>query len=458
MYRLKQFTLFLGDMASLFLGLYLAVYLRYLAPPGHDLSNLLAPMSALFILAAVILFISGLYDITKVKNNFKFFQKIIISALAWMVFGVLYFYIRPQQNVSPKTILLLTTLVGFGIISFWRFIYNKFISTNVWQQNVIFAGITDEVKELIQFIRNAPQSGYFVAGIISNNETDKNIYPDLFFGKSIEEIKSQNQNRPINLIVLSPHLTNDEGLLKNLYRSLFEQISIISLADFYQTVMARIPPFTFSEGWFIAHLQEQQKKVFDRMKILADYLFGIIIGLFFIITYPFIFLAIKINSKGSVFFSQKRIGRQGLSFTIYKYRTMKSLAADGSAETQGPQYASTSDTRITGVGKFLRATRLDEIPQFINILRGEMSMIGPRPERPEFVEQLTQKMPYYPLRHLIKPGLTGWAQLHRSYYGTIEENLQKLEYDLFYVKNRGFVLDLSIVLHTINTVLRMKGR
>ena len=152
------------------------------------------------------------------------------------------------------------------------------------------------------------------------------------------------------------------------------------------------------------------------------------------------------------------MGRQGLIFKVYKYRTMKSLAADGSAETGGPQFAADKDARITSVGKILRLTRLDEIPQFINILKSEMSVIGPRPERPEFVDQLTEKMPYYSLRHLIKPGLTGWAQINNVYYGTIEENLQKLEYDLFYIKNRNFTLDVSIILRTINTILRLAGR
>ena len=135
-----------------------------------------------------------------------------------------------------------------------------------------------------------------------------------------------------------------------------------------------------------------------------------------------------------------------------------SLAADGSAETGGPQFAADKDVRITTVGKFLRLIRLDEIPQFINILKGEMSVIGLRPERPEFVTQLTEKMPYYALRHLIKPGLTGWAQVNNAYYGTIEENLQKLEYDLFYIKNRSLTLDIAIILRTVNTVLRMAGR
>jgi len=222
--------------------------------------------------------------------------------------------------------------------------------------------------------------------------------------------------------------------------------------------MHRIPPFTFSEGWFVAHLQEQQKKIYDRLRILSDYLLALIVGVFFIITFPLVALAIKLSSKGQIFFSQDRVGKGGLIFRVYKYRTMKSLSADGSAETNGPQFASAKDVRITSVGKILRLTRIDETPQFINILKGHMSFIGPRPERPEFVVQITEKMPFYSLRHLIKPGLTGWAQVNESYYGTIEENLRKLEYDLYYIKNRNFTLDISILLRTVNTILRLAGR
>jgi lipopolysaccharide/colanic/teichoic acid biosynthesis glycosyltransferase len=253
-------------------------------------------------------------------------------------------------------------------------------------------------------------------------------------------------------------MTNNADLLKELYNSLFQQVSIISLSDFYESVMHRIPPFTFSEGWFVVNLHEQQKKIYDRFRILSDYILAVVIGIFFVITFPFIALAIKLNSKGKIFFTQNRVGRQGLVFKVYKYRSMVSLSADGSAETNGPQFAGTKDTRITSIGKILRLTRLDEVPQFFNILKGEMSIIGPRPERPEFVQQLTEKMPYYALRHLIKPGLTGWAQIQNSYYGNIEENLQKLEYDLYYIKNRSLTLDLSIILRTINTVLRLAGR
>ena len=396
-------------------------------------------MTQLFLLAAIILFIAGLYDVSKAKNSWAFYQKIIISALVWTIFGVIYFYINPKNAIAPKTILLLTAVIGFGLISLWRFFYNKFISTTL-KYNIIFAGRTKEVAQLINAIQNEPQMGYLVLGVIDENEPSSLTLASA------------------NIIVLAPHMAANENLMKKLYQSLFHQVSIVNLADFYESVMHRIPPFTFSEGWFVANLREQQKKIYDRFRILTDYILATIIGIFFIATIPFIALAIKLNSKGKIFFSQNRVGRQGLIFKVYKYRTMKSLTADGSAETGGPQFAADKDARITSVGKFLRLTRLDEIPQFINILKGEMSVIGPRPERPEFVTQLTEKMPYYSLRHLIKPGLTGWAQIHNAYYGTIEENLQKLEYDLFYIKNRGLTLDVSIILRTVNTILRLAGR
>ncbi len=454
MYRFKQLTLLAGDLILLYAGLYLALYLRYLKAPEQNLQELLSPMTQLFFLAAIILFIAGLYDTSKAKNSRPFYQKIILSALAWTVLGIIYFYINPRTAITPKTILLLTAITGFGLISLWRYFYNKFISTTL-KYNVIFAGVTAEVKELINNIQNEPRLGYFVTGVIG--DIDNINLPNIVIGKTIAEINNKTNNFA-NIIVLSPHMTTNAGLLKELYQGLFQQVSIINLADFYESVMHRIPPFTFSESWFVTNLREQQKKIYDRFRILTDYILTCVLGIFFILTFPLIALAIKLNTRGRVFFSQNRVGRQGIIFKVYKYRTMVSLSADGSAETRGPQYAANKDSRITSVGKILRLTRLDEVPQFINILKGQMSVIGPRPERPEFVAQLTEKMPYYTLRHLIKPGLTGWAQIHNAYYGTIEENLQKLEYDLFYIKNRGLTLDLSIILRTINTVLRMAGR
>ena len=431
MYRLKQLTILLGDLIALYIGLYLAVFLRFWEiPNAKQIAVLINSFSILFLIAIIILFISGLYDLGKAKNNFALYQKILISTIIWILLGVIFFYIIPSNNINPKTILALTALSGFGLIAIWRFFYNRFVALNILKTKIAFVGLSKELQKICNTLKNSPQIGYEVVENLENAD----------------------------LIVLDFNYQKNEHLAQELYRKIFEQTSIIDLADFYEIIYHRLPSFTFSENWFLTKFQEQSKKIYDRFRLLLDFCAAIIVALFFVITFPFIALAIKLNSRGPILFKQARVGRNGKIFNIYKYRTMKALNSDGSAEISGPQYATEKDARITTVGRFLRATRLDEIPQFINIFKNEMALIGPRPERPEFVKQLTALMPFYTLRHLIKPGLTGWAQLQHGYYGTLDENLGKLEYDLYYIKNRGPLLDTAIILKTISVVLGMIGR
>lgn len=455
MYRLKQLILLIIDLLLLFFGLYLATTIRAWELPGRNLLALIAPMSQLFILALIINFIVGLYDLGRIKKGWNYYQKIAIAGTIWIGVGVLYFYARPQIFVAPKTILVLTALCGFNLIAVWRIIYSQYVSRALWKTKVIFAGLTPEVIELIRHLTGTPELGYQINGIVLS---PADVLPvELSMLPSGNSLKTLNTNN-FDTIVIAPHMAANANLLKELYSQLFKQISFYDLAKFYEYIFKRVPPFTFSEAWFLTNLREQQKKIYDRFRILTDYLITIIVGLFFIITFPFISLFIKLTSRGPLFFKQERVGKLGKKFYIYKYRTMKSLTDDGSAELDGPQFAQVNDTRITAVGKFLRKTRLDEIPQFINIIKGQMSLIGPRPERPEFVAQLTAQMPFYTLRHLVKPGLTGWAQIHQSYYGTIQENLHKLEYDLYYIKNRGLLIDLVITLRTLNIIGSFAGR
>jgi exopolysaccharide biosynthesis polyprenyl glycosylphosphotransferase len=450
MYRFKQLLLMLGDFASLYIGLFLAVSLRYLSfDISHALSVLVVHFSKLFLVAVVLLFINGLYDIGRAKNNAKFYQKILLSASLWIILGVFYFYVRPNYNTSPKTILLLTAVVGFGVVSLWRYIYNRFISIIFLKTRLVFVGYSEDSKEMIDFINKTPQLGYEMVGIISPENTNLGRP---FFAK-LEDIDSHT-----DIIILDNKFARDEATNKSLYNKIFKQIDIIELADFYEIIFGRIPPFIFSEAWFLTKLHEQTKKNYDRAKLIFDYLSAVVMAAVFVITFPIIAIMIKINSRGPIFYKQERVGRNGVSFWIYKYRTMFALSNDSSAETGNAVFASDGDSRITYIGKILRLTRLDEIPQFINILKNEMSVIGPRPERPVFVKSLAEQMPFYTLRHLIKPGLTGWAQLHKGYCGTMEENLRKLEYDLFYIKNRDIFIDAAITLKTINVILFMKGR
>ncbi len=460
MYRLKQLILLGGDLVLLYIGLYSALTLRHLELPSATLLALLSPFSALFVIAGLILFIAGLYDLNQAKNSWPLFQKLIIISIVWVVIGIIFFYLHPGTYLTPKTILLFTALVGFGFIALWRYLHNRFLSPVLLRNNVVFVGLTPEVVELITLLQTEPQRGFNVIGVISPIIT---VQPPATISKfpiakTLHELLNLPTTPPPQLIIITPEFANNNLILQELYQHLFRQIEVLDLSRFYEELLGRIPTSTFSEAWFLTNLREQQKKVYDRFRILLDYSVALAMALFFIGTFPLIATIIKLTSPGPILFKQKRIGRAGRPFTIYKFRTMHSLAIDGSAEVAGPQFAKFNDARITRFGKFLRQTRLDEVPQCLNILQGHMSIIGPRPERPEFVEQLTTRMPFYTLRHLIKPGLTGWAQLHKSYYGTIDENLYKLEYDLFYLKHRGLILDLAILLRTITILGAMAGR
>ncbi len=455
-YRIKQLMLLTGDVLVMYVGLFLALLIRYQGAPLLSVAQPLAYyVSFLFALAVVILFIVGLYDIGQIKNNRAQFIKIALSGIVWMLLSIIFFYARSTTDITPKTTLVLITLCSFSLIAAWRGLYNRFLSTSFLKTNVIFAGITPETVELVNLLIKQPQHGYHVLGCIAPL-TSKLVNSPLPQAESISELIKQTAQPGI--IVIAPQLTGNQAVLSDLYQAIFHQVSVITLADFYEQIFGRVPPLTFSEAWFVINLHEQQKKIYDRARIIFDYFVALIMGLIFIATFPLVALAIKLSSSGPILFKQTRVGRGEQPFTIFKYRTMQALTASGSAEMNGPQFASVGDARITAIGTFLRRTRIDELPQFWNILRGEMGLIGPRPERPEFVAELKREMPFYALRHLIKPGLTGWAQLHHSYYGTISENLLKLQYDLFYVKNRGLLMDIGISLKTISVLVRFMGR
>ena len=200
-----------------------------------------------------------------------------------------------------------------------------------------------------------------------------------------------------------------------------------------------------AQTWFLENLREGEKILYDNIKKLTDL---ILASTLLLITFPLwllIALAIKLEDKGPIFYRQKRIGKDKNPFSLFKFRSMRSEAE----KSTGPVWAQKDDSRVTKVGKILRNTHLDELPQMINVLKGELSLVGPRPERPEFVEQLEKEVPHYHIRHLIKPGFTGWAQTKFRYGRSITDSQEKLQYDLYYLKNRNPLLDLGILLKTL---------
>jgi exopolysaccharide biosynthesis polyprenyl glycosylphosphotransferase len=255
-----------------------------------------------------------------------------------------------------------------------------------------------------------------------------------------EQIKKEG----IDTIIFTEELEEDPKFLTALYLCLPMGVNFLDFATAFEEITEKIPVSMLSKNWFLKNLREGEKKIYDKFKRVFDLILALVI---LILTFPLwliVALAIKIEDGGPVFYIQERVGKNKKIFKLIKFRSMIK-----EAEKRGPKWAEIEDQRVTKVGKFLRRFHLDEIPQMINVLKGDISLVGPRPERPEFVEKLEKEIPYYNLRHIIKPGFTGWAQIKFRYARSIEDSLEKFQYDLYYIKNRSLFLDLKILLQTL---------
>jgi lipopolysaccharide/colanic/teichoic acid biosynthesis glycosyltransferase len=295
-----------------------------------------------------------------------------------------------------------------------------------------------EMGILVQEVNNNPIYGL---EFVSSFDLDK--LEQIDFQKDIlQKIKSLN----ISVVVLDLQSENLEKNLSNFYNLLFSKIHFVDINNLYEDIFDRVPLSLVSYGWFLKNISLAPKVVYSFLKRLSDIIFGIIIGLVFIIVFPFVTLAIYIEDGKPIFYSHKRVGKNGKEIKISKFRSMSILEKE----------------KITKVGAFIRKTRIDELPQFWAVLSGDLSLIGPRPEKPDLVELYNKEIAYYNIRHLIKPGLSGWAQICQDNPPKFEVNFEdtktKLSYDLYYLKNKSAMLDLIIILKTIKALILRVGK
>ncbi|MFH1966740.1 MAG: exopolysaccharide biosynthesis polyprenyl glycosylphosphotransferase, partial [Patescibacteria group bacterium] len=376
------------------------------------------------------------------RNNIAFYN-ILSRGLAINVgLAIAFFYFIPYFGITPKTNLFLNLAIFAALFSGWRNLYNYLIKSSALLNNVLIIGQNKEIDQLDRIIRNNPQLGYRILKIVSPQEI-----------KTPFDLLEMATQKNINIIVTAINPHQDVRLVQSLYQCLPLKINFSDLPSFYEKILGKVPISSIGEIWFLENLTESQKNFYEAIKRVLDMFGSFIFGIVSLIFYPFIALAIKIDSRGPIFFSQRRIGQDGQIFKVLKFRSMIE-----DAEKNGAQWADQQDHRITRIGKFLRKTRLDELPQMWNIFTGQMSFIGPRPERIEFVQQLEKKIPYYQIRHIVRPGLTGWAQVNFHYGASVDDSIEKLQYELYYIKHRSLVLDLSVLLRTIKIVLMGGGR
>jgi len=449
--KFKKIALLGGDIIILYLSLYLTLLIRYSSKQlATSWAIHLWPFTIIFLLWLIIFYISNLYNLNLAINNLKFFQ---LSGKALAITGLIslaFFYLIPQINIAPKRNLFIFIVIFAVLFVLWRQFYNWSLKSYLPKSHLAIIGFNEQVQELINELQKKPHLGFVISFIVDNNATDQSLN-NIPLIKDINQIKQLiNKNKISNII-----LTADPHYSDNLRSALFDclplKINYISLPNFYEAITGKIPLDAINQMWFLENLNEGSKSWFNKIKYFYDFILAMLILL---ITLPFwllIALIIKMESRGPVFIIMPRLGQDNKIFNLIKFRTMKEEGNDRS-----PTIA--NDPRITKFGSFLRKTRLDEVPQMINVIRGEMSFVGPRPERPELALELEKQITFYRERLLVKPGLTGSDQISGEYHSPIrEDSLKKLQYDLFYIKNRSLYLDISIILKTIATVLSRKG-
>lgn len=433
--RLRQILILFGDIILLYLSLLITLFLRYGTYFWEELtSRHLEPFSFIFFVWLVVFYIAGLYELRTLKNGLNFRKTLLLAIAISALLTIIFFYSIPKFGITPKTNLAIFVVV-FGILSyFWRRFFNRTLSNVSPAIKLLLIGNDNEYEEIVKQIEKNPQLGYKVSSWLKNTDADK-----------IENLNHLLIETSSNSIVLPSNFKKEEGLIQAIFKNLSPDLEITNSVALYERIFQKMPLSSLGEIWFIENLSKGKKNIYELIKRTIEIVFALIFGIIFLPLSIIIAALIKLTSPdGPIIYSQTRIGKNGRKFTLYKFRTMIP-----NAETKGPQWTVTNDSRITKIGKFLRHTHLDEIPQLINILKGNLALVGPRPERPEFVEELKKKIPYFGIRHLIKPGLTGWAQINYRYGASIEDAQEKLRYELYYLKNRDLIMDISIVVKTI---------
>ena len=397
-----------------------------------------------------------MYNLQTASNAFQILRSTILTTTSTVIFYLLTPVFSPELPKSRLQILLFYVFF-FIALYIWRMIYVHFLASNRFLQNVVLVCDKGQVEELVLGLESVDPH-YRIIGYI-NLDTDSTLEfeHNTIQHIDIEKLTSFVNEKGVSEIIVASQKT--DGITADLYHQLLCLLesgkSIREYTQVYESKTQRIPVQYISRDFyrFFPFSRSNQNKLyllFIRLFEIVLSLIGLSIGLLIL---PFILIGNLFWNRGQLFYTQKRIGKDGAVFRIIKFRTMIK-----NAEKAGAVFAKSNDIRVTKFGKILRKTRIDEFPQFINILKGDMAVIGPRPERPVFVDEIAKIMPFYETRHIIKPGLTGWAQVNYSYGEKLEDSLIKLQYDLYYIKHRSVYLDLSIAFKTISTVLFYRGQ
>jgi sugar transferase (PEP-CTERM system associated) len=408
--------------------------------------NGLLKIGAITLLTLLLSYYFDLYEPQRMSERWEIYFRLllVLSVLSFILAGLMYFiadtYIGPQVFTVGISILAV-------VLVLWRRAYEWIIGLSLFRERVYVLGNGARARHIVETLRRRRDAGMEVVdGLDQDNPTDQLEH----FAADLRAFRKPKAR--IDRIIVAMEDRRGAMPVRELLDLRLNGVIVEDASALMERLSGKLPlaglnPSTliFTQGFNVKASQQ----IFRRLVSITVSAIGLAICLPFI---PFIILAVRLSSPGPIFFLQTRVGLRGRHFSVIKFRTMRQ-----DAEAGGAVWATKNDPRVTPLGRFMRKTRLDEIPQLWNVLRGEMGFVGPRPERPEFVQWLSSEIPFYELRHMIRPGITGWAQVRYQYGASLEETKQKLEYDLYYVKHLSVGLDLLIMFETIKTIILRRG-
>ena len=458
--REQTLLLVIGDFiaALLALGIALLIWARGDTWLGLSVAFLRERIPAWFYFLPLLwmVLMADSYDIRKAGNLKSTLRSLGVSLIGCAaIYLVVYFASKP--NSLPRFGVAIFLVLAVLITFFWRLLYVRLFTTASKQKRALIIGAGRAGLALAQIVAEQDPPPFTLVGLIDDDPAKK--------GTLIENFPVLGNHRDMRGIIETHHITDiilaisnvmSPGMFQTILTSQEKGMNLATMQDTYESLTNRVPISLLESDWIIRSFIDRKPTsgLYRISKRLMDLFFGLIGMAVLGVLFPFLALLIRLDSKGPIIFKQIRLGRGGVPYTILKFRTMK----DNMDMEKEALVTSTNDPRVTRFGRYMRKTHLDELPQIINVLRGEMSFVGPRSEREELVCIFQREVPFYRARMLVKPGITGWAQIHQDYAETVAETAIKLEYDLYYIENASILMDISIIMRTITNVLGFKGR
>jgi len=455
----RRLLLMLGDFFAVVLSIFIALRIwAFVAQYAFDLvfiTSQFAWFLVLPILWLVLASANDFYDLNTAANRWQSIQRLVQVTLQMLVVYVVVFFLA-ERTALPRLFIIYYGVATFILIAIWRLLNPALFGWASSPRRALIIGTDWAAETIIEILKRDAAQSYEIIGVIgSPAEIGSKVKGVPVIGEGGDLINYVRRDGVRDLIV-----TSTRELPGDVFQGVMDAYelgaSITPMPLLYERITERVPVEHVGENWAVV-LPIAGTSVFNPfpfLKRLLDLVLSIFGFVLFIVLLPFLALAIYIDSPGSIFYTQERVGLNGRRFRIIKLRTM----IPNAEKYTGAVFAQQGDPRITRVGRLMRKMRLDELPQFVNILRGDMSLVGPRPERPEHVERLQQSIPFYRTRHTVRPGVTGWAQVRYKYGATDEDAMMKLQYDLYYIRHQSVLLDIDILIRTVGKVLQMGGQ